>query len=90
MPIYRLTPTDLTSPAWAASNYAGPAVIRAPTEREARQAAVQAFGKETLGIPWHAHPWRHLALVACEELRHAGYPETGRTAILEPAEYRSW
>jgi hypothetical protein len=24
------------------------------------------------------------------ELRHAGYPEIGQTAILEPAEYSSW
>ena len=90
MPIWRLTPTDLTSPLWAASNYVGVAVIRADTEREARQAAMQGFGKEIPGIPWHAHPWRQLALVVCEELVDSGYPETGPTEILEPAGYTAW
>jgi hypothetical protein len=90
MPIWRLTPTDLNSPLWAASNYHGIAVIRATTERDARQAAVQGFGKELPGIHWHAHPWYQLALVACEELLNSGYPENGPTAILEPAEYSSW
>ena len=90
MPIWRLTPRDLASPLWAASNYTGIAVIRAATERDARQAAVQGFGKELPGISWHTHPWYQLTLVACEELSDSGYPETGPTAILEPAEYTSW
>jgi hypothetical protein len=90
MPIWRLTPIDLSSPLWTVSNYTGIAVIRAATEREARQAAMQAFGKEVAGIPWHAHPWRQLALVACEELRDSGYPGTGPTTILEPVKYTSW
>jgi hypothetical protein len=90
MPIYRLTPSDLTSPLWTASNYAGIAVIRAPTERDARQAAMQGFGRAVPGMPWHANPWRQLALVVCEVLVDSGYPETGPTAILEPAGYTSW
>jgi len=90
MPIWRLTPRDLDSPLWAASNYHGIAVVRAATEREARQAAMQAFGKALANVPWHAHPWRQLALVTCEELSNTGYPETGPTAILEPTEYTSW
>ena len=49
MPIWRLTPTNLASPLWAASNYHGIAMIRAATEREARQAAMQALGKEMAG-----------------------------------------
>ena len=87
MPIWQLTPLDPTAPEWVASNYVGRAVIRAATERDARQAAVQAFGKETPGVPWHAHPWRQLVLVVCENLINSGYPEAGPTAILEPAEY---
>jgi hypothetical protein len=90
MPIWRLTPLDLASPLWAASNYHGIAVIRAGTEREARHAAMQAFGKELPDIPWYMHPWRQLTLVACEEVSDSGYPETGPTAILAPAEYTSW
>jgi len=90
MPIWRLTPIDLTSPLWTASNYTGIAVIRAATERDARQAAVQEFGKEHPGISWHTHPWYQLALVACEEVMDSGYPGTGPTGILEPTEYTSW
>jgi hypothetical protein len=90
MPIWQLTPRDPTVPEWAASNYVGRAVIRAATERDARQAAVQAFGKAHAGVPWHAHPWRQLALVRCEELPASGYPATGRTAILEPAAFTCW
>ncbi len=90
MPIWQLIPLDPTAPAWVASNYVGRVVIRAPTEREARQAAVQAFGKETPGVPWHAHPWNRLALVQCDELHQSGYPPLGRTAVLEPAGYSSW
>ena len=90
MPIWQLTPLDHTAPEWVASNYVGRAVIRAATELDARQAAVQAFGKETPGVPWHAHPWRQLALVQCEECPAARYPATGHTAILEPEGYTSW
>jgi hypothetical protein len=90
MPIYRLTPRDVTAPLWAASNYVGPAVIRATTEREARQAAMQGFGKALPGMPWHTNPWRQLSLVTCEQWVDSGYPETGPTAILEPAGYTSW
>jgi hypothetical protein len=90
MPIWQLTPLDHTAPEWVASNYVGRAVIQAATERDARQAAVQAFGKETPGVPWHTHPWRQLALVRCEELPASDYPATGRTEILEPAEYTCW
>jgi hypothetical protein len=90
MPIWRLAPLNFDSPLWAASNYRGIAVIRAGTEREARQAAMQAFGKAVADIPWYMHPWRQLALVACEEVSGVGYPATGSTAILEPVEYTSW
>jgi hypothetical protein len=90
MPIWRLTPLDLSSPYWAASQHTSIAVIRAATERDARQAAMQAFGREVPGIPWHANPWRQLTLVACEPLDPAGYPDTGPPAILEPQGYSCW
>ena len=90
MALWRLTPQNLTSPLWAASQHTSIAVIRAATEREARQAAMQAFGREVPGIPWHANPWRQLALVVCEPLREAGDAETGPPAILEPQGYSCW
>ena len=90
MPIWRLIPIDLTSPCWAASQHSGIAIIRAATELEARQAAMQGFGREVAGIPWHANPWRQLTLVACERLEQSGYPEMGPAAILEPPGYTCW
>ena len=90
MPIWRLTPHQLTSPCWAASQHTGMAIIRAATEREAREAAMQAFGRDVPDIPWHANPWRQLALVTCEPLHASGYPETGPPAILEPPGYSCW
>ena len=90
MSIWQLTPRDPTVPAWAASNDVGRAVMRAATERDARQAAVQAFGKAHAGVPWHAHPWRQLARVQCEALPTSGSPATGRTAMLEPAAFPCW
>ena len=90
MPIWQLIPLDLTSPCWAASQYSGIAIIRAATEREARQAAMQAFGREVSDVPWHANPWRQLTLVSCERLQQSEYPDTGSTAILEPQGYTCW
>ena len=90
MPIWRLTPLDLTSPLWAASQHTGSAIIRAANEREARYAAMQAFGREVPEIPWHANPWRQLALVACERLDASGYPESGPPAILAPQGFSCW
>ena len=90
MPIWRLTPIDLTSPLWAASQHTTRAVIRAATERDARQAAMQGFGREVPDIPWHANPWCQLALVVCEPFPASGYLETGPTAILEPPGYFCW
>ena len=68
----QLTSLDHTAPEWMTSNSIGRAVIRAITELDARHAAVHAFGKQTPGIPWYAHPWRQLALVGCEELHIPG------------------
>jgi hypothetical protein len=90
MPIWRLPPRDLTSPCGAASQHTGRAIIRAATEREARQAAMQGFGREVPDIPCHANPWRQLTLVACERLEQSAYPDTGPTAILEPPGYTCW
>ena len=90
MPIWRLTPHHVTSPCWAASQHTGMAIIRAATEREAREAAMQAFGRAVPSIPWHANPWRQLTLVTCERLDASGYPETGPPAILAPQGYSCW
>lgn len=43
VPVWRLTPTSLADPNWAASSRRGAAVVRAPSEAAARRAAAGAF-----------------------------------------------
>jgi hypothetical protein len=47
--------------------------------REARHGALGG------AMPWSDNPWRDPALVTCEQVGNAGYPETGPTENLEPA-----
>jgi hypothetical protein len=41
-------------------------------------------------MPWSDNPWRDPALVTCEQVGNAGYPETEPTEILEPAVGTPW
>ena len=47
MPVWKLTPTDLSDPNWEASSHRGMAVVRAPDEAAARAAAAEAFDVPT-------------------------------------------
>ncbi len=47
MPVWKLTPTDLSDPNWEASSHRGLAVMRAPDEAGARAAAAEAFDVPT-------------------------------------------
>jgi len=60
MPIWRLTPLDLADPSWEASSHRGMAIVRAPTERLAREEAQKVFGVKTGFTPGggvKAPPW---------------------------------
>jgi hypothetical protein len=88
MPIYQLTPKDPASPVWEASEHKDIAVIRAPTEKQARDKAgaawVKPYGKSLNS------PWLHLEHVTCEQMFDSGYLDTGEIEILEPEGYTPW
>jgi hypothetical protein len=90
MPIYRLTPKDPASPVWEASEHKDIAVIRAPTEQQARNQAMRWFGKQSPELPLSSNPWRQATHVSCEQLFDSGYPDTGGIEILEPEGYTPW
>lgn len=87
MPLWKLTPVDLTDPHWEASSHRAMAIVRAPDEQTARDIAQQAFGVKTRFEPGHgvkAPPWRRTSLVKAEEVDDARYEADGPTEILEP------
>jgi len=88
MPIWKLTPLDLTDPNWIASSHRGFAVVRAPDEAAARAAAENAFGVETRFKPGGGvrfPPWARSSLVKAEMIEDHRYDPHGPTAVLEPS-----
>jgi hypothetical protein len=86
MPVWRLTPIDLSDPNWEASSHRGPAVVRAPNEAVARKTAAAAFDVPThfpLGGGAKFPPWGSPALVKVEKIKDARYEVKGPTEILD-------
>jgi len=88
MPVWRLTPTSLADPDWAASSHRAPAVVRAPSEAAARKAAAAAFGVATRFSPGDGArfpPWTSPELVRAARVDEPGYEAEGPTEILDPS-----
>lgn len=89
--IWRLSPIDPNSINWKASIYCGDLIIRAPSERRARQIAYLALGiatSRTLGQKIISNPWNRLVGEAtCDRLDDSNYKTDGPEAILFPEEY---
>jgi hypothetical protein len=86
--IWKLTPLDPKDPNWEASSHRAIAIVRAPNEGRAREAAQAAFGVKTLFKPGHgtpAPPWLRDTLVKAEKLRDTRYDSDGPTELLEPS-----
>lgn len=89
--IWRLAPINPSSPYWKASTYCGQLVIRAPSERRARQIAGLALsiavehvpGGQTISNPWN----RIVGEATCERVTESTYEDEGPEAILFPKEY---
>jgi len=81
MPVWKLTPTDLTDPAWVASTHHGGAVVRAASEGAARRVSAAAL-QASAGAPAGA-PWTDPALVKVEEVQDPRYDPKGRSEILD-------
>ena len=88
MTIWRLKPIDLRDPNWEASSHRGYALVRAPSEAEAREVAGKAFDMKTRFAPgkgMHVPPWRRPELVSAEIVQSTLYPSEGPSEILEPS-----
>jgi len=88
MAVWRLTPIDPHDPNWAASSHRAHAIVRAPDEARAREAAQKAFGIKTRfepGVAAKAAPWSRTDLTKAEEIEDVSYPSEGPTEVLEPA-----
>ena len=87
MPVWRLTPIDLSDPNWEASSHRGMAVVRAADEAAARAAAAEAFDVPTRFPPTGGAkfpPWHSPALVKAERIDNPRYEAEGPTEILDP------
>jgi hypothetical protein len=78
MPVWKLTPIDLSHPNWEASSQRRAAVVRAPDEDAARTGAGKPFD-----IPTRFPP-RGGAKFPARRVDDPGYEAEGPTEILEP------
>ena len=91
MAIWKLKPIDLSHRDWEASTYRKEVevIIRADSEKRARQVATSAFLIATEVIPGEkvkTNPWSQAALVSVVEVKDKNYPVTGKEEILGPQE----
>lgn len=89
--VWRLNPIDPDSLNWKASIYCGELIIRAPSERRARQIAGLALSIAVRRIPGQrviSNPWNRLVGEAtCERLVGSKHEDKGQDAILFPEKY---
>ena len=88
MALWKLTPIDLLDPNWVASSHRSAAVVRAPSETAARQAAQAAFGVKAgfkPGSGVKVPPWTRDALVKAERIEDDRYDPAGPTEVLQPS-----
>lgn len=88
MPIWRLTPLDLSDPSWEASSHRSLAIVRARDEADARATAAKAFDQKTRFQPGKGPrfaPWKRASLVRVECIDDPRYDADGPTVVLNPA-----
>ena len=85
MEFWKLTPVDESYSGWRQSKYCGPAVFRAPSEKDARELATHYFwtmshfqGKRD------SDPWMSASHVSAEKLSGVGLPEGSEAVMLDP------
>lgn len=85
--VWRLAPVDLSSENWNASTHKGEMIVRAPTERRAREMATAACAIAHGRLPsgrTALNPWNRMkGETACERLANHE-AEAGPEAILSP------
>ena len=87
MPIWKLTPIDLTDSNWLASSHRDLAIIRAPDETTARTVAEKAFALPlhfTPGSGVRVPPWMRPSLVKAEMIEDRRFDPAGPPEVLMP------
>jgi hypothetical protein len=85
MPLWKLTPTNLSDPLWRSSRHSGPAVVRAASDGAARRISAATFWAGDAAWTGGHDPWTSPALVKAEPLEDARFDERGRSEVLDPA-----
>ena len=88
MPLFRLSPVDLSDPNWEASSHRAAAIVRARDESAARTIAAEAFDVKTGFRPRHGlvvPPWRRPELVHVEQIEDARWEAGGPDEVLYPS-----
>jgi osmotically-inducible protein OsmY len=87
MAIWQLSPVDLSDPNWEASSHRGSAIVRAPDEKTAREAAQSAFGVQTRfrHHPRLVSPWMRAALVHASRIEDRRFDPEGPSGVLVPS-----
>ncbi len=85
--IWRLSPIDLADPNWEASSHRAAAIIRAASEKAAREVAQKAFGVKTRFN--HSGPvitpWKRAEMVRAERIHDERYDPDGPPEVLSPS-----
>ena len=85
MPIWKLTPSNLPAPPWAASLSTDEAIVRALTEEAARHYAYDAFvtmGKMRRRVDVVFNPWESPAHVRCTLYPASPYADEGPEGVV--------
>ena len=87
MPLWKLTPTDLTDRNWETSSHTGEVIVRARNEKRAREIVASAYVVEddilAEGEPLYS-PWENIHLVTCVRFETKDFPLHGTESILLP------
>jgi osmotically-inducible protein OsmY len=87
MPIWQLSPVNLSDPSWEASSHRGAAIVRAPDEKSAREVAQSAFGVATRfrHHPRLVPPWMRAELVYASHIEDERFDADGPSGVLVPS-----
>jgi hypothetical protein len=88
MPVFKLSPVDLTDPNWEASSHRAAAIVRAHDEQTARAIAGKAFDVSTgfrPGRGLRVPPWMRPDLVTVERIEDPRWESHGPNEVLYPS-----
>ena len=88
MPLFKLSPADLSDPNWQASSHRAAAIVRARDESAARAIAAKAFDVSIGFQPGRGvrvPPWRREKLVHVERIEDPRWEAEGPDEVLYPS-----